>query len=745
MRRRMAVGLCCLSLVGCAQSKPLLTKQDKAAPEPVAITPVPSIHDTINRGLGGTSLAAKVLPDPKSERWAGMAPPPGASAGPPTAIAATGAGAAHGAGGASAPAAPAMAAVGTAGAAGTAGTASPAAPAVTASDPLAAGSAAAPTSPVASGGLAPAAVVTETAPAAALPAASRASTASAAAVPARMGLVGASPAPTALEPAASEPLRQAANPVVDAGDLPPVTGLPPLNPPPSSSGTVPAVAVGAGGPSPARPASDSAVNVSSATRASEKAPPAARVSDPLLGPNPDLMPPLPPLPDAAPAAKSGSTAPAGASSPPPLDIQPAPAAAPAAAEQGGAVPLSSRAPSGSMMGGAGLAAAPAPLPIADLGLEKSPEAGAAAPANSSAAGRGSLRDGRVVLAALPGDKAEPDPTKKRPRDAGRPAARVGEEVITFRELVMATKDNVAQMDRMSGGIALTPAAKAERQRQLIKVTKQTLENLIEQTMLAQEAKQRIKDPKQLDRLFEAADKLWRDDEVPALKRQYQVKTDQDLRERLTERGRSFEALHRSFRQTFLAQNYLQYELRDRIKVELPDLLRYYNEHLSDHMFDRPALITWREIVVEKSKHPSAEAARRKADGLVERLKKGEGFADLARSESEGPTTARLEGGLMRTAPGAYRVASVNHALDTLSIGRPSEILEGDDGFHIVRVEGRRPAGPATFEEVQDKIKPFLMMRKRQEETLAFLGKLREKTLVTTIFDPEPNDLNRPVD
>ena len=60
---------------------------------------------------------------------------------------------------------------------------------------------------------------------------------------------------------------------------------------------------------------------------------------------------------------------------------------------------------------------------------------------------------------------------------------------------------------------------------------------------------------------------------------------------------------------------------------------------------------------------------------------------------------------METSPGGYGIQAVNKALETLPIGQLSGVIEGPDGFHIVKVEKRRPAGPASFEEVQNKSGP----------------------------------------
>ena len=115
---------------------------------------------------------------------------------------------------------------------------------------------------------------------------------------------------------------------------------------------------------------------------------------------------------------------------------------------------------------------------------------------------------------------------------------------------------------------------------------------------------------------------------------------------------------------------------------------------------------------------------------MEALKRGEDLAKLARSQSDGPTGSRNRGGLMETSPGGYAVVPVNSALMSLPIGQISGVIEGPQSFHIVKVENRRPAGPASFEEVQDKIKPIVQNQKILAERTAYINKLRRKTLIT---------------
>jgi peptidyl-prolyl cis-trans isomerase SurA len=519
-------------------------------------------------------------------------------------------------------------------------------------------------------------------------------------------------------------------------------------------------------------------------------PPARRDSDPLLGPDPDLMPPIPDIADmksaAKPAAPTGPELPlvkppaapsrapdpvvpvekspgdspslsvpaapvtksrANVASPADLPIEPAPAAGAGAPNQAGdpAVPpkaaVPETAPAGQKVNAdkstavrtPASANAPAELPP----LEPAPTLDKASPAVSARAAvpgpAPQKHDPQIVRTSAHDAPGEATDRRRLPLEPGCPIARVGDEIITYHDLVLATRERLPK-NLLPHGQEFNSEQQIELINQINRMRIDTLESLIERSMLFQEAKRHIKDPKLLNRIYEDADRFWYDNEILPLQREYNVDNEQQLKERLARQGRSLDAMHQSFRQLSLCRGYLHEKLKDRINVELPDLLKYYNEHVNKHEFDRSAQISWRELVVEVSKHESRPAARRRADELLKALEQGEDFAKLARAQSDGPTGSRTRGGLMETSPGGYAIAAVNQAIESLPIGQLSGVIEGPDSFHIVKVERRRPAGPASFEEVQDKIKPIVQNQKFQAESAAYINKLRRQTPIT-IYSP----------
>jgi peptidyl-prolyl cis-trans isomerase SurA len=240
----------------------------------------------------------------------------------------------------------------------------------------------------------------------------------------------------------------------------------------------------------------------------------------------------------------------------------------------------------------------------------------------------------------------------------------------------------------------------------------------------------MKKPKQWEGFEKFVDDKWKTQHLAQLRKKYGVTNDVELRAKLSERGESLDDMKEAFRLDNMAQEFLMSQVGPRLKPSMPAMLGYYHEHIK--AFDRPAQVTWREIVVRIDENLDRVKARRKADELLARLRRGDDFAKLAKAESQGPTAEK--GGAWETSPDSHASPAVNHALSALRVGEISQILEASDGFHILRVEARRAAGPAPFGEVQTQITKVIFEENYEREVGAYLRKLRKRTPIATKFD-----------
>lgn len=165
----------------------------------------------------------------------------------------------------------------------------------------------------------------------------------------------------------------------------------------------------------------------------------------------------------------------------------------------------------------------------------------------------------------------------------------------------------------------------------------------------------------------------------------------------------------------LADEYLQRELRKRVRVSAQEVQDYYEKHSDEYNQE----VHLRHIVVN-----SAEEARQ----VLAELRAGSDFRSLAQRYSVDPSGPRggdlgfLAKGAMNPAfePDVFRMA-------------PGEVrgpIASGFGFHIVQVLARRPATePLPFELARDEIMQVLLLEKQREAEQKLFAELRQSATV----------------
>jgi peptidyl-prolyl cis-trans isomerase SurA len=115
----------------------------------------------------------------------------------------------------------------------------------------------------------------------------------------------------------------------------------------------------------------------------------------------------------------------------------------------------------------------------------------------------------------------------------------------------------------------------------------------------------------------------------------------------------------------------------------------------DKLPKRPATVTFRQIVITPKPTPEAKAAAKaKADSILAELKKNgydaEQFAQLAKRETMDQTTKEQGGDLGWNRRGNM-VPEFDRWMFALAPGQLSPVIETVFGFHIIRVDRRKPA------------------------------------------------------
>jgi peptidyl-prolyl cis-trans isomerase C len=158
----------------------------------------------------------------------------------------------------------------------------------------------------------------------------------------------------------------------------------------------------------------------------------------------------------------------------------------------------------------------------------------------------------------------------------------------------------------------------------------------------------------------------------------------------------------------LGQAYLrdfQTKLDGEIKPE--DVQRYYQEHQSelDEVHARHILISTEDGAVEEK--------QQKAQEILTRIRGGEDFTKLA-AEFSDDQASKVQGGDLGFVSKGSLVPEFEKAMYALKPGEVSDLVKTEFGFHIIKVEERKPtASPETDEKARQQITEWMKQERMQ--------------------------------
>lgn len=162
------------------------------------------------------------------------------------------------------------------------------------------------------------------------------------------------------------------------------------------------------------------------------------------------------------------------------------------------------------------------------------------------------------------------------------------------------------------------------------------------------------------------------------------------------------------------------------KVPAPptkDVAEYYRKNREE--FALPETIHARHIVKNVTEEVNEDTARAAIDEAVRALAAGRDFAEVADEMSDCPG----RGGDLGWFPRGEMVDEFDDVVFGLAPGETSGVFRSPFGFHVARVEARKPAGVRPMDEVKGEIAGRLWEEKKQKAVEQFLDRLWTKAKI----------------
>jgi peptidyl-prolyl cis-trans isomerase C len=171
------------------------------------------------------------------------------------------------------------------------------------------------------------------------------------------------------------------------------------------------------------------------------------------------------------------------------------------------------------------------------------------------------------------------------------------------------------------------------------------------------------------------------------------------------------------------QKLLDVDVFDKITVENGEVKRFYEEN--PEKFEMSEQVQARHIIIrvpQTATKEQREQAKKAIQDAADRVRKGEAFEEVAKDVSQDGSAAK--GGDLGYFSRGEMVPAFDEAAFSLKKGEVSEIVETRFGYHVIRVEDKRPAGKQPFEEAKPMIMAFLKRKEGKERVKKYVESLK---------------------
>lgn len=320
-------------------------------------------------------------------------------------------------------------------------------------------------------------------------------------------------------------------------------------------------------------------------------------------------------------------------------------------------------------------------------------------------------------AVTDGNEAKPGPAAKTTAD---------DTVVTVNDIKISESQVDAQIDKVAQQL---PPAFLQQNRERFR--QQSIDTLIGKCLLEEKTKAANIEVTEEDVAAE----------VKMIASQQGLSVD-DFKKLVESSGRKFEQWKQDIQieEIIRLKKFFDAEFGDKIKISDEDAQKYYDENKKQ--FDRPEQVRASHILIKPDTtdpnldpNQAQALARAKAEDLLKQAKAGADFAELAKANSDCPSSAK--GGDLGYFGKGRMVPPFEKAASELEPGQLSGVVKTQFGYHIIKVTDRKEAKTVPFEQAKDGIVERLKQGKQRELVRDYVNSLKAKASIVYAPGKEP--------
>jgi len=212
----------------------------------------------------------------------------------------------------------------------------------------------------------------------------------------------------------------------------------------------------------------------------------------------------------------------------------------------------------------------------------------------------------------------------------------------------------------------------------------------------------------------------------------------DFKKMVEEHDRTFDEIKEDIRKALIRVKFMEAQWAGKTDITEEEVKKYYDENT--RQFDVPEQVRVRHILIQyelsdpKTDPNEAKAkAKAEAQDLLQRIKDGADFAELAKAHSD--CLSASKGGDLGFFPRGESTPQFEKAAFELEIGQVSDIVETEYGCHIIKAMDHKDASVTSYEQAKDDIIKNLMEKKQQAFAEKYISSLKAQAKI--VFPVKP--------